>query len=133
MLLIEGKVVNRKRTYRVYCEEGLQVRTKKRKKITPPWVPIVVPDAANKCWSIDFVSNQMANGRGFRSLNVVDDFSREFDRISRKLPKTLDQRMITGNVITTISDRAVHCARNRLERSQRKQPDMLIFPHDPMH
>ena len=39
MLVIEGEVINKKRTYRIYCEEGLQVRTKKRRKITRPRVP----------------------------------------------------------------------------------------------
>ena len=107
MLVIEGEVVNKKRTYRIYCEEGLQVRTKKRKKITRPRVPMLVPDAVNQRWSMDFVSDQLANGRRFRVLNVVDDFSREYvlkvvdfsisghrvaselDRIARKLPKTI--------------------------------------------
>jgi putative transposase len=74
MLVIEGEVVNKKRTYRIYCEEGLQVRTKKRKKISRPRVPMLVPDAVNQRWSMDFVSDQLANGRRFRVLNVVDDF-----------------------------------------------------------
>jgi len=57
MLVIEGKVANHKRTYRIYCEEGLQVRTKKRKKIVRPRVPMLVPDAVNQRWSMDFVSD----------------------------------------------------------------------------
>ena len=107
MLAIEGRVINRKRTYRIYREEGLQVRTKKRKKLIRPRVPMLVPDAINERWSIDFVSDQLANGRRFRVLNVVDDFSREcvlqivdfsisgqrvaneLDRLSRRLPKTI--------------------------------------------
>ena len=43
MLKREGRVINRKRTYRIYREEGLQVRTKRRKKITRPRVPMPVP------------------------------------------------------------------------------------------
>lgn len=77
MLKREGLVINRKRTYRLYCEEGLQVRTKKRKKLVRPRVPMVVPTRANERWSLDFVSDQLANGRRIRVLNVVDDFSRE--------------------------------------------------------
>ena len=73
----EGLVVNRKRTYRIYTEEGLQVRTKKRKKLQRPRQPMEVPFAANQRWSMDFVSDQLSNGRRFRVLNVVDDFSRE--------------------------------------------------------
>jgi putative transposase len=77
MLRMEGLVVNAKRTYRIYREEGLQVRTKRRKKLTRPRVPLSVPSAVNQRWSVDFVSDQLANGRRFRVFNVVDDFSRE--------------------------------------------------------
>ena len=107
MLALEGRVVNRRRTYRIYREEGLQVSTKTRKKLVRARVPMLVPKAVNERWSIDFVSDQLASGRRFRSLNVVDDFSREcvlqivdfsisghrvtreFDKLSRKLPRTL--------------------------------------------
>lgn len=77
LLKTEGLVRNRKRTYRLYREEGLQVRTKKRKKLRRPRVPMLVPDRVNERWSMDFVSDQLANGRRFRVLNIVDDFSRE--------------------------------------------------------
>lgn len=77
MLKAEGLVVNRKRTYRIYTEEGLQVRTKKRKKLQRPRQPMEVPSAVNQRWSMDFVSDQLSNGRRFRVLNIVDDFSRE--------------------------------------------------------
>jgi len=107
MLVIEGQVANHKRTYRIYCEEGLQVRTKKRKKIVRPRVPMLVPGTVNQRWSMDFVSDQLANGRRYRILNIVDDFSREYvlkvvdfsisgarvarelDCIARKLPMTI--------------------------------------------
>lgn len=77
LLKAEGLVVNRKRTYRIYTEEGLQVRTKRRKKLHRPRQPLEVPLAVNERWSMDFVSDQLAGGRRFRVLNVVDDFSRE--------------------------------------------------------
>ncbi len=73
----EGLVQNPKRTYRIYREEGLQVRTKQRKKLTRQRIPMAVPDGLNERWSIDFVSDQLANGRRFRVLNIVDDYSRE--------------------------------------------------------
>ena len=73
----EGLVTNRKHTYRLYTEEALQVRTKKRKKLTRPSQPMEVPTAPNQRWSMDFVSDQLSNGRRFRVLNVVDDYSRE--------------------------------------------------------
>jgi putative transposase len=77
MLRSEGAVLNHKRTYRVYCEEKLQVRTKRRKKLTRPRIPMAIPGRVNERWSIDFVSDQLADGRRFRILNIVDDFSRE--------------------------------------------------------
>jgi putative transposase len=107
MLRAQGKVINPKRTYRLYREEGLQVRTKRRKKLSRPRVPMLVPEAVNQRWSMDFVSDQLANGRRFRVLNVVDDYSRELvlqvtdfsisghrvarelNQLSRKLPKSI--------------------------------------------
>lgn len=77
LLKQEGLVINRKRTYRLYREEGLQVRTKQRKKLKRPRMPIELPQKINQRWSMDFVSDQLADGRRFRILNVVDDFSRE--------------------------------------------------------
>ncbi len=65
MLVTEGRVVNFKRTYRVYCEEGLQVRRKRRKKLNIPRVPMLVPSGVNERWSVDFVSDQPANAVGF--------------------------------------------------------------------
>ena len=77
MLKRKGRVINRKRTYRIYGEEGLQVRTKRRKKITRPRVLMPVPTRANERWSADFMSDQLANGRRFRIFNLMDDFSRQ--------------------------------------------------------
>lgn len=76
MLKAEGLVVNRKRTYRIYTELGMQVRTKKRKKLVRPRVPMAIPCRLNERWSLDFVSDQLSNGRRFRVLNIVDDYSR---------------------------------------------------------
>jgi putative transposase len=73
----EGLVINRKRTYRIYTELGLQVRTKRRKKLKRPRIPMLVPTRPNERWSVDFMSDQLANGRRFRILNIVDDFSRK--------------------------------------------------------
>jgi len=73
----EGLVVNPKRTYRIYRELGLQVRTKRRKRLNRPRVPMLVPSRVDERWSLDFMSDQLANGRRFRVLNIVDDYSRE--------------------------------------------------------
>ncbi|MDI5889533.1 IS3 family transposase [Halomonas rhizosphaerae] len=73
----EGMVVNRKRTYRLYRESGLQVRIRRRKRLVRPRAPMPCPDRANQRWSMDVVSDQLASERRFRVLNIMDDFSRE--------------------------------------------------------
>ena len=77
LLKNEGLVQNKKRTYRLYTEEGLQVRTKKRKKLQRPRVVMDATTRLNERWSMDFVSDQLSNGRRFRTLNIIDDFNRE--------------------------------------------------------
>ena len=77
LLRNEGWTVNRKRVYRLYRESGLQVRTKRRKKLSRPRLRLPQPSRANQRWSLDFVHDQLCCGRRFRALNVVDDFSRE--------------------------------------------------------
>jgi len=69
---------NRKRIYRVYCELRLNLRVKPKKRL-PKRVPQVLsqPDAANQSWSLDFMSDSLASGRAFRTLNILDDFNRE--------------------------------------------------------
>lgn len=76
LLRREGLVVNRKRTYRLYTEAGMQVRTKKRKKLVRPRIPLELPTAANQRWSLDFVHDQLADSRRIKVLNIVDDYSR---------------------------------------------------------
>jgi len=76
LLKTEGLVVNRKRTYRLYTALGMQVRTKRRKKLVRPRIPMAVPTQTNERWSLDFVHDQLTDGRRIRILNIVDDFSR---------------------------------------------------------
>lgn len=61
LLKNEGLVINKKRTYRLYTEQGLQVRTKKRKKLSRPRMPMVVPIGTDIRWSMDFVSDQLSS------------------------------------------------------------------------
>jgi putative transposase len=78
MLRREGWRVNTKRVYRLYREEALQVRTKKRVKRAAQ-VRIMLPEAtfANQRWSMDFVSERLADRRWFRILTIVDQYTRE--------------------------------------------------------
>ncbi len=76
LLRLEGLVINRKRTYRLYCALGMQVKTKKRKKLVRPRIPLEVPTEANQRWSLDFVHDQLSDSRRLKVLNIVDDYSR---------------------------------------------------------
>lgn len=78
MLAREGWHVNHKKLRRIYREEGLQVRKRSgRKRALGTRAPICLPDAVNRRWSLDFVSDAFSDGRRFRILAVVDDYSRE--------------------------------------------------------
>ncbi len=77
LLLREGWRINHKRVYRLYHEEGLSLRLKtKKKRISQRRVPLSRPAAPNECWSMDFVHDRLADGRSFRLLTLVDNFSR---------------------------------------------------------
>lgn len=77
LLLREGWHINKKRVYRLYRQEGLELRHKKPKKrisalrVVPPRAK-----APNECWSMDFVSDCLHDGRRFRALTIVDNVSR---------------------------------------------------------
>lgn len=78
LLRQEGHIVNRKKTQRLYREEGLTVRRRKfRRRIAVARTPIPLATVPNSRWSIDFVHDQLANGRRFRVLNVIDDVTKE--------------------------------------------------------
>lgn len=77
LLRREGMVVNRKLVQRVYREEGLAVRRRTRKRVAVPRTPLPAPAAPNERWSMDFVSDALGDGRKFRALTIVDDFTRE--------------------------------------------------------
>ncbi len=78
LLQREGVQMNHKRCYRLYTEEGLKVRRKRRKRIAgQPRSPLPLPDRPNRRWSLDFMADTLLDGRSFRTLNVVDDFTRE--------------------------------------------------------
>ena len=77
LLRREGVQVNHKRVYRLYRREGLMVKRRRRKRVALPRTPLPLPTAVNQRWSMDFVSDTLADGRVIRTLNIVDDFTRE--------------------------------------------------------
>ena len=82
LLRREGRVVNHKRVYRLYVEEGLSVRRRERKRLkAAARTPLALPVRANQVWTMDFTHDQLASGRKFRTLNLMDGFTRESPRI----------------------------------------------------
>lgn len=80
LLRREGFPDNHKRMYRVYCEEGLNLRSKRprRNRSAAHRKPVDgKASSLHECWSMDFVSDQLYNGKRFRALTVVDNFNRK--------------------------------------------------------
>lgn len=108
-----GHDLNIKKTYRLYREEGLMVRKRKgRKRALGTRQSLPIPDCINQIWSLDFMSDALSDGRRFRILTVVDQFSREclalvVDtslsglRVARELDQLIDRR---GSPLMIISD-----------------------------
>ena len=133
LLRREGWAVNRKRVQRLYREERLMVRKRGgRKRALGLRAPMPVPDRPNACWSLDFVHDQMTDGRRFRVLVIVDDCTREClglvpdtsisgARVARELDRIIAWRgrpeavlsdngtELTSNAILAWADERQHC------------------------
>ena len=96
---VMGLAWNHKRVYRIYCELELNMRIKPKKRIVREKPDrLSVPDSVNCMWSMDFMHDQLQNGRSFRLLNVIDDYNREglamevdFSLPSDRVIRVLDQ------------------------------------------
>ncbi len=75
---VRGYGWNHKRVYRIYRELELHLRIRpKRRMVREKPEALAVPTACNQVWSMDFMRDQLADGRVFRLFNVIDDFNRE--------------------------------------------------------
>jgi transposase InsO family protein len=98
----EGALVNYKRVERLYQEERLQVRRRKRKKVPiGERQPLLRPSAANEVWSMDFVFDRTADARVLKCLTIVDDATHESVGIEV-------ERAISGMGVTRVLDRLAH-------------------------
>ncbi len=99
LLQREGWRVNHKRVYRLYRSEGLALRRRWRRR-RPSSVRVMPLQAQrpNERWSMDFVSDTLANGQRFRALTLVDNFS----RVS---PAIKVNRSITGQDVVAVLER----------------------------
>lgn len=104
----EGWRVNHKKTHRIYCLEGLNLRRKRpRRHVSAVHLqqrPVLT--RVDQCWSMDFVSDNLFNGRRFWSLTVVDNFSREC--LAIHVGKSLK-----GDDVVTVTE-AIRVVHNRL-------------------
>jgi putative transposase len=116
MLKRENLVVNHKRTERIYREEGLALRRKRRRK-GAAGARVVMPAAErpNQKWSMDFVTDSLVTGRRFRALTIVDDYTRECPAIE---------------VDTSIGGRRVIEVLERLEET-RGLPEVITVDNGP--
>jgi putative transposase len=123
LLRREGQLVNRKRVQRIYREERLTVRRRGgRKRAMGTRRPMEIPLAANQRWSLDFVSDQMTDGRRFRILTVIDNCTREClalvadtslsgRRVARELDAIIGQR---GRPDMIVSDNGTELTSNAI-------------------
>jgi putative transposase len=119
----EGLGANHKKVYRIYSEEGLAVKRRRgRKRAIGTRRPMLLPYGPNQRWSLDFVSDTLSDGRRFRILCVVDDFSREAlavvvdislsgIRVARELDRLIERRgkpqMIVSDNGTELTSHAI--------------------------
>jgi len=108
LLKREGVHVNKMRVHRLYCLEGLQLRPKRpRRSVSaarrqPPAVRAKAPNAA---WSMDFVSDQLQDGRRFRALTIVDVFTRE--NLAIQLGRSLSREDVVAVLWRIVACRGV--------------------------
>lgn len=129
--------------YRIYREEGLTVRKRGgRKRAIGTRAPMAIPQGPNQRWSLDFVSDSLSDGRRFRVLCVIDDFSREClatvvdtslsgQRVGRELDNIARVR---GYPCMVVSDNGTELTSNAILRWQedRKVEWHYIAPGKPM-
>ena len=97
LLRRDGLMINHKKVERIYREEELSLRRKRKRRIRSenrerPEAPI----RPNEKWSMDFVSDSIAGGRRFRTLNVIDEFTRE--ALAIKVDSSLPGRRVADTL-----------------------------------
>jgi putative transposase len=94
----EGWLINHKKTHRIYVEEGLNLRCKRPRRRVAAAHRLERPELSSidECWSMDFVHDELFNGRRFRALTVVDNWSRESVAI------TVGAKLCGADVVATM-------------------------------
>lgn len=116
LLRRETLIINHKRLHRLYREEGLVLRKRRRQRAASVTrLPLSSPAKANERWSMDFVSDSLATGRGFRTLNIVDDYTRECLAIEV-------DTSLTGERVARVLDRLIEVGR---------KPQIIVLDNGP--
>ena len=99
LLKREGWQLGKNQAYRLYSEEQLQLRSKlpRRRKMVVTRQAKIKPAKTNEAWSMDFVADQLANGMKFRTLTIVDVFSKE------ALAIEVGQRLRSEHVVAALN------------------------------
>ncbi len=114
LLRREGEPSGINRIYRLYREEGLAVRKRKaRRRAVGTRAPILIEARPNARWSLDFVHDQLADGRRIRVLNIADDVTRE---CLAAIPDTSISGVRVARVLTAVI-------------AQRGKPAMIVSDH----
>ena len=118
----EGMRANHKRVYRLYSDAGLSARRRKRRHgVAIERQDLQRPTGPNQVWSMDFVSDALANGRRIKVLTIVDDFSKEAIDLAVDFG-------ISGHYVTRILDQAARfrgypkATRMQMSRKQLYRP-----------
>lgn len=120
---LHGHRWNHKRVRRVYCELGLNQRIKPKKRLpTRHPKPLMQPARRNACWSVDFMSDSLIDGRTFRTFNVIDDFNREalWVEVDTSLPAQRIARVLEQNAVI----RSVFVVTMALNSSAMRSPQL---------
>lgn len=142
LLAREGFRMNRKKLLRLYREEWLMVRKRGGwKRALGTRAPTALPQGPNQRWSLDFVSDALTDGRRFRILTIVDDFTREClglvadtslsgSRVARELDALVGRR---GAPLTVVSDNGTELTSMAILRwsEDRRVPWHYIAPGKP--
>jgi putative transposase len=109
LLVRDGIVLNLKCVYRLYREEGLAVRRRKRKRVAVARQPMPAPSQLNECWAMDFMGDALISGRRFRILNVIDVLSRE--GLASEVDSGLSARRVIAALEISAIERGCYPAR----------------------
>lgn len=99
LIRLKNYPFNHKRVYRIYCELKLNLKIKPKKRLAPRTaIKLQQPEGINQCWSLDYMSDALVNGRRIRTANIIDDYHRgglgilvAYGLPSKRITRWLDQ------------------------------------------